>query len=184
LHEYSKSFRDAFYHIIRIEGTLYADHPQDRGGPVKFGITLPVLREFRQSKILGAHDIKDLKLFEAMEIYKTMFWDLLSLDKVKDPKMALAIFDNAVNCGPGTAVKLVQTSINKASPWVGQVPEDGVMGSETLATLNSIDRVQFGFQFFKGAQARYISIVKKDPTQMVFLRGWLNRTYEILENIL
>ena len=58
------------------------------------------------------------------------------------------------------------------------------MTQDTIAGLNEVDRIRFGFHFFKGVQARYISIVKNDPTQMVFLQGWLNRTYKIWENIL
>jgi lysozyme family protein len=184
LHEYSRSFKDAFDHIIKIEGTKFTNHPDDRGGPTKFGITLLVLREFRQNKLLGADDIKALKIFEAMEIYKVMFWDLLSLDKVEDPRIGLVIFDYAVNSGPVRAIELVQVSINKAAPWLRKVPEDGVMGAGTLAALNRIDRVVFGFQFFKELQARYIAIAIKNPTQMVFLHGWFNRTYKVLENIL
>ena len=184
MHEYSKSFRDAFEHIIKIEGTAYTNHPDDRGGPVKFGITLIALREFRQTKLLGAADIEALKLFEAMKVYKALFWDRLNLDKVDDPKIGLVIFDNAVNNGTVTTTKLVQVSINKAAPWMDKVPENGVMGPETLAALNRIDRVLFGFHFFKEIQARYIAIVKHSPSQIVFLHGWLNRTYKVLENIL
>ena len=184
LHEYSRSFKDAFDHILKIEGSKYVNHPADRGGPTKYGITLLVLREFRQNKLLGADDVKALKAFEAMEIYKALFWDYLMLDKVEDPRISLVVFDHAVNSGPITAIKLIQVSINKAAPWMRKVPEDGRMGPETIEALNHIDRVLFGFHFFKELQTRYIEIVIKDPTQIVFLHGWLNRTHKVLENIL
>lgn len=184
LHEHSKSFKSAFDHIIKVEGSEYTNHPADRGGPVKFGITLIALQEFRKTKILTADDIKNLKIYDAMEIYKFLYWDRIFLDQVDDHKIALVIFDNAVNCGTGAATKLVQGSLNKAEPWMGQIPVTGVMTQETIAALNNVGRIRFGFQFFKGVQGRYITIVKKDPTQIVFLHGWLNRTYKILENIL
>lgn len=184
MHEHSESFKNAFEHIIEVEGSEYTNHPDDRGGPVKFGITLIALREFRQTKLLGATDIKDLKQHEAMSIYKSLYWDRINLDKVEDHKIALIIFDNAVNTGTGTATKLAQVSINKVAPWMNKLPENGIMGTETIAALNTIDRVTFGFQFFKGVQARYIAIVKNSPSQIVFLKGWLNRTYKVMESIL
>jgi len=133
--------------------------------------------------LLGAKDIENLKTYEAMKVYKALYWDRLFLDKINDSQIALIIFDNAVNCGPGTAMKLVNESINKVAPWLA-IKNTGRMRPETVFALNSIDRVHFGFHFFKAVQSRYITIVKQAPPQMVFLNGWINRTYKILENIL
>ena len=81
--------------------------------------------------------------------------------------IAQTIFDFHVNAG-GVAIKLAQLV-------VGSTP-DGVMGSKTVAALNTIDPGKFVMSYALAKIARYRDIVQRDKTQIKFLLGWINRT--------
>lgn len=172
-------FKKAMEHILKVEGSRYTEHKADRGGPTKYGITLLTLENYRK-KVLKPDDVRRLTKGEATRIYQELYWNRLKLDNVRNEIIALVIFDCAVNCGLRFATNLTQSSINCSDPWQ-KVEVDGVMGPITMAALNMINPKLFGFYFFKGVQSRYIGIVKKDPSQLVFLQGWINRSYLTME---
>ena len=175
-------FETAMEHIIAVEGSRYTDHPSDRGGPTKYGITLITLERYRR-KPQKPIDVRNLTRRDATKIYYDLYWVPLRLNEIKDDMEALVIFDFGVHCGNRVAIKLAQKSLNLADPWL-KLAEDGIVGPQTIKALNSVEPKQFGFYFFKGVQSRYITIVKRDPTQLVFLHGWMNRSYLILEKFL
>lgn len=166
------SFDQAFGHVLNVEGREYTNHPKDRGGPTKFGITQQVLGSFRKTQVTEA-DVQSLQESEARVIYKTMYWDPLRLDEVINPVIAKLVFDQAVNRGVVTVAKQLQRT-------VGVIP-DGVVGPKTIQAVNTLNSRRFVVEFVKGAQLSYVSICVKDPTQLVFLKGWMNRTHQMLE---
>ena len=52
----------------------YTDHPDDKGGPTKGGITLATLEHWRQ-RPCDKEDLKQLDRHEARQIYQKMFID-------------------------------------------------------------------------------------------------------------
>ena len=48
----------------------------------------------------------------AKAIYKKEYWDVLYLDEVNNQKIANEIFDDAVNRGVKSAVKIIQKLLN------------------------------------------------------------------------
>ncbi len=55
------------------------------------------------------------------------------------------------------------------------VTADGIVGKRTLAAINAADPQQL-FERVKAARLAYFdSIVRRRPSQIVFLNGWRNR---------
>jgi lysozyme family protein len=105
--------------ILKLEGG-YVDDPRDSGGETKFGIS---------KKAYPNEDIKNLTLQRAKEIYRADYWNP-SGARVVDiaPKLALCVFDSAVNQGVSWASKALQGVLH--------VKQDGVIGPLTIAALN------------------------------------------------
>lgn len=158
---------DAIKKVIIAEGgSKYTNHPADRGGPTKYGITLRTLSQWRK-KTCTADDVKNLTEAEAIQIYKAFYWDLVMGDSIKSYAVAVMLFDQAVNRGISSAVKQAQK--------VAGVIADGVMGPGTLKALNSIQESSFVKSYAAASRSFYESLVTNDPSQSVFLKGWLNR---------
>lgn len=177
-------FDQAFENILKVEGESYTDHALDKGGPTKFGITLKTFNTFTGVNA-QANVIENMTRATAKTIYKAFFWHRLQLDRVgaTHPTIALVYFDQAVNRGHFGATRLIQTAINK---YYGRdvVLDDGILGEKTLSEIEKIPTIDLGLNIFKAAQTGYIRIVKNNPDQIVFLEGWINRTHELLNQII
>lgn len=156
------NFDPAFEHVLLAEGgATYTNNPKDKGGPTKYGITLGALSSWR-GKPCTADDVKNLQEAEAKTIYKKQYWDKLGLDAVDSQMVALILFDQGVNRGVGAVSKM----------------RDAILAGRKI---NNVQEHQFGIAFFKESQLAYVEICKRNPSQLVFLKGWLNRTYKLLE---
>ncbi len=75
-----KTPHDIISDILRREGDRYTNHPADRGGPTKYGITLLTLAAYRDAMNAGgehpsatAADVERLTEVEARAIYSIVF---------------------------------------------------------------------------------------------------------------
>jgi lysozyme family protein len=150
----------------------YVNHPADPGGATNFGIIQRNLDRWN-----GAHpdlgfpgDVKDLTRNQAEEIYRADYW---RWDAISDPAIAIKLFDIGVNCGTGTSIKLLQKAVNKlVQP---PIAVDGQLGPGTLSAANAQPPDAL-LQALCQAQVEYYqAIVERNPSQSVFLKGWLNR---------
>lgn len=104
--------------------------------------------------------------------YEVQFWDRFKLDQEPSDKVALVIFDIAVNHGNGSASSMIQ----KALVEIGfNIAIDGKVGPKTLAALHSADEDKFIDQILDVRRRFYERLVERKPTQKRFLKGWLNR---------
>jgi lysozyme family protein len=143
----------------------YVNDPDDYGGETKYGIS---------KKQYPALDIKTLTVDQAKNIYKRDYWDKLSLDRLHDQAVAEEIFDTAVNMGWRTAARFVQEAINLLTE--SDLAVDGALGERTIAAVNSCRYPGALLKVLNGLQlGTYIRIVRNDPSQKKFFRGWLNR---------
>lgn len=167
-------------HVLKVEGgEKFTDHPNDKGGPTKYGITLNALSSYRGSQ-QTAEDVKNLSEAEAMAIYKKNYYDKLGLDLVNDPDVALALMDQGVNRGTRMAAIMAQVVANEA---VGaKLTVDGDIGPKTAAALLKNPQL-FCREFIQAAQHGYWDIVQRNGSQAVFFRGWLNRTHILQDRI-
>lgn len=173
-------FNAAIEIILRREGgARVTDHPQDKGGLTKFGI----------SQRAHPHlDIIKLTKDDAKALYKQGCWDKIQGDFITDQAMAEEIFDSAVNMGVHQASCLAQLAANTVcllQVTAARPPliVDGNIGPKTVKAL---DRAVFHGEYFMvllklNRLARYAVICNKDASQCVFLLGWLNRTLEVKE---
>ena len=161
--------------ILANEGG-FSNDPADRGGATQFGITRAVLAAYR-NKPVSIEDVKNLKREEAAQIYKTQYWNPLNLDKVQKQAMATAIFDMSVNRGPRTAAKMAQRALNECGY---KLAVDGSIGVFTLSALNRVDPVAWMKAFQSIVEQGYYSIVRANPSQKRFIKGWINRARRLL----
>ena len=165
--------------VIGREGG-YSNHPADRGGATRWGITEAVAR---------AHGYRgDMQAFpreDAVAIYRRIYWLRPGFDRVGAvaPKIAAELFDTGVNMGPGMAVSFLQRTLNAlnrgASDYADIVP--GVrIDDPTDAALRAylVKRAPHGEDvLLKAIEAlqgeRYLSLAERRPANEAFLYGWL-----------
>ena len=125
-----RNFKDSLSHVLIHEGG-WSDHPKDPGGATMKGVTLAVFRRHYgadQTK-QNLHDITDEQL---QNIYKTGYWDKCKCDDLP-PGVDYAVFDAAVNSGPGRSAKWLQAAVGAA--------QDGAIGPNTLGKIDQNDPI-------------------------------------------
>jgi len=165
--------------VIGREGG-YSDHPADRGGATRWGITEAVAR---------AHGYRgEMRSFprdEAASIYRRIYWARPGFDRVGEvaPLLAAELFDTGVNMGPAVAVSFLQRALNAlnrgATDYDDIVP--GVRVDEaTVSALTSFlaKRAPHGQSvLLKAVEAlqgeRYLRLAERRPANEAFLYGWL-----------
>ncbi len=165
------SFAQCINHIFDAEGG-FVDHSADKGGPTNFGVTLATLLVFRKKQVT-AQDVKELTRAEATLIYQSLYWKPMGLSAIVDSRLAIILFDQGVNRGPQAAVCMLQEVL--------KVEVDGVLGPETAQAVNLADQGQLAVDLIKSSQAFYVALAVRKPTQLVFLKGWLARTWRLLD---
>jgi len=159
------NFSLAIQPLLRREGG-YVNHPSDRGGETKFGIS---------KKQYPNLDIFNLTENEAKKIYKRDYWDKISGDLIKDQFTAEHLFDLAVNHGVSRGSKLIQESLGD----LGQpVKIDGVIGFKSLNKINRTDSTKLNNTLVDNRINFYDKIVSNNPSQKVFYKGWIKRANE------
>jgi lysozyme family protein len=169
-------FKKAFDFTIANEGE-FSNIPEDHGGPTKYGITMSTLSRWRK-KPVSIDDVKNLLPSEAYAIYEAWYWRALGMDLVLENSKAIAIFDHGVLYGIYTSAKMAQQACNDLG---AQLVEDGHLGPKSIAEINIELKNRFIYSFVDRAKARAKAIVFKDPSQRVFLDGWLNRADRLLK---
>jgi lysozyme family protein len=171
----SDAFARALAFVLGFEGG-YADHPADRGGPTMRGITQKRYDAYRHALGWAPLPVKDIRDDEVSGIYRTGYWldarcDVL--DAMGMHRLALLHFDSAVQHGPSRAIVLLQRALASVEP-------DGAFGPQTLNACRAAFAIPGGEDelidgYLLRRRVYYERIVANDPTQRVFLRGWLRR---------
>ena len=121
--------------------------------------------------------VRNLTLEEATKIYKAHYWNPLNLDLVANQAIATAIFDMSVLRGPSVAGKYAQQALVRCGYGL---TVDGHIGVNSLAALNKVDPVTWLMNYEKLVESGFLGIVKNNPSQNRFLKGWLNRARRLL----
>lgn len=162
--------------VIRREGG-FVDHPADRGGPTKFGITQATLAR-SLGRAATAVDVEALSPDQARQIYRRDYYHGPRIDQLP-ARIQPLIFDSAVNHGPGRAIAFVQQVCNLAG--FGQLAVDGACGPRTIRAAHDAAWAMKDWLLAALVEERrnfYHAIVERDPSQAVFLDGWLARLRE------
>lgn len=176
----NNNFNRALTFVFGSEGG-YSDHPADRGGRTMMGITESTLARARKAEIVGCADIRKLTRAEAAKIYEKLYWVPSAANEMPWPLCAIH-FDAAVNHGLAGAAKLLQRTLSKVLGIPLAV--DGVIGAATKRVLyaavvdmkvNAQYRRTFCATYLDFREQFFRTIVTNNPSQQVFLRGWMNR---------
>lgn len=163
--------------VLRREGG-YVDHPADKGGPTKYGITLKTLSNYIGRAALKS-EVESLTEDVAREIYLRNYYIAPRFNLLPD-EIQPFIFDCAVNHGTRRAVKFIQSVCNQAG-YQPKLDVDGAMGPNTLKGAEWAQQ-EMGEYFLRALIEErrnfYYTIVDANPSQKVFLKGWLNRVNE------
>lgn len=164
--------------LIAREGG-YVNHPNDRGGPTKYGITEQVARAYNYGR-----DMRDLSYDFAVKIYRLQYWERPGFDAVATISEPIAeyCFDYAVHSGPKAAISDLQqalNALNRQGMDYDDITTDGHIGPMTLAALDAHVARRGAVVLNKALQvlrgARLINIAERDQKQEDFLVGWLDR---------
>lgn len=166
------SFETAYQIVAGHEGG-YQNNPNDSGNynslgqlvGTNWGISAPVYESFVGYPPTQS-DMQTMSISTAKAIYKQRFWDVIKGDQINNQSVATILFDGRVNHG-SFGVVLMQRILG--------VEDDGVVGPITLSAINSANP-QWLFNEYKQAREDFYNyLVNQDPTQIVFLNGWLAR---------
>ena len=163
--------KDIIDEIIKREGG-YVDHPADRGGATKYGITLSTLTAYR-SRTVTTEEMKSLEREEAYAIYHDEYLVKPSLGKVNSISLRALALDCAVQHGPARAIRWLQ--------GIAGVPADGIIGPQSIDAINRLDSDVLYKKMVAERCRFYGRIITNDPTQAVFAAGWANRLAEFIE---
>ncbi len=133
--------------LLKHEGG-YVDHPKDPGGATNLGITIKTLSNWRGHPVTKA-DVRALTRAEAVSIYRANYWNKIRGDELLAGPDA-ALFDIAVNSGPGRAVQWMHLTVGK----------------------NAVDAV-------KAISSKRRAFFQSLSTFRTFGRGWMRRVNEV-----
>ena len=172
-----KVFDTAVSTVIKLEGKYLSDHPLDKGGKTRYGITQAVYDNYRDKIKLPHQDVNDISINEVKTIYQNSYYKDIHASEMS-PKLATVMLDTAVNFGNGTAYVIFQRAL-------------GIVGKEAQA-LNWGELTDYSFNnlsvsqedelakriIFERMRSRY-NIVNNNKTQASFLKGWLERDKQL-----
>lgn len=168
-------FKSALAYLGVNEGG-FSNHPNDGGGATKYGITRNDLSRWLHRSVT-VDEVRNMPYQTAHDIYEAWYWKAINLDKLTNPAIAIALFDMGVLRGIGWPIKVAQRICNAHG---SQLVVDNDNGPKTQAALNSIDEKEFIEAYKEICDAGFRAIVARNPSQKVFLRGWLNRSARLL----
>jgi lysozyme family protein len=170
---------DLIDEVIGREGG-YSNHPADRGGPTRWGVTEAVARAHG-----FAGDMRGFPREEAVAVYRRLYWLRPGFDRVAElaPRLAAELFDTGVNMGPEVAAGFLQRALNALNRGASDYPDipiDRRIGDATLAALRGFlaRRGPAGETvLLKAVEAlqgeRYLRLAEQRPANEAFLYGWL-----------
>jgi lysozyme family protein len=155
-----KNFKDSLKHVLAHEGG-WADHPRDPGGATMKGVTLTTFRRhFGATKSKTA--LRNISDDELGQIYRSGYWDKCRCDQLPSG-VDYAVFDAAVNSGPGRSAKWLQAAIG--------AKQDGGIGPKTLAMVKNHDAVSITEMICD----RRLAFLQRLDTWETFGKGWGRR---------
>lgn len=160
--------------ILQWEGGFVHD-PDDHGGATNMGVTLPTWRAVGYDKDGdGDIDVDDLQLLTISEVtdkvLKPHYWDRWRADQIKSQRLANILVD-WVWCSGKWGIVIPQRLLF--------LKDDGIVGPMTLNAVNSIEPNHFISMVYDARKEFLKKIVKNNPSQEKFYRGWINRLNEL-----
>ena len=166
--------------VIGREGG-YSNHPADRGGATRWGVTESVARAYGYRG-----DMRAFPREEAVAIYRKLYWVKPGFDQVaaRAPSVAAELFDTGVNMGPATATGFLKRALNALNRGAADYSDIGTVPIIDAVALAALD----GFLAKRGASGeavllkalealqgeRYLHLAEARPANEAFVYGWLS----------
>ena len=166
-------FEDALKFVLKWEGG-FTNHPKDPGGATNKGITQKVYDVYKVSRKHPKMSVKHILDFEVKDIYETKYWDLVRAKWLKAP-LGLVMFDTAVNFGPAGAIRRLQKAL--------KVTITGTWTQEISDVIHECYAGKVALEICKLRKIWRNYRVKQNPSQKVFLKGWLNRDNDLINEV-
>jgi len=159
-----ENFQAALQALLKHEGG-FSNHPLDPGGMTNLGVTKTVWEEWVTHPVTEA-EMRALTPAKVAPLYRRKYWDRVCGDELPTG-VDLAVFDYAVNSGPGRAVKTLQKVLG--------VTVDGALGPKTLAQAVNRD----SSALVEAYNAERLMFLRALPAFETFGRGWSRRVAEV-----
>ena len=144
----------------------FSNDRHDPGGATMCGIIQREYDIYRKHHNLPVRSVRLITREEGEEIYETSYWlpDCPNLP----PGLDLCFFDESVNAGPHTAIKILQLALGLIA--------DGEWGAQTSSAVRSISNVHAVINAFTGRRETYYRSL---ATFRYFGTDWIRRSQEI-----
>jgi len=189
-----ETFAHVLPFVLKHEGG-FSDHPADKGGPTKYGISLRMAVKLGDIDGDGrldfdidgdgdvdADDIRQMNAITAGRYYRQL-WARRRLDEVTNQHIAAKIFDLMVVSGFKGSSHIVQRALRACGT---AVLEDGIMGSGTIQSIN----LYTGNMLHRASHVLFVATCAeaagffRSLQSSNFEAGWLRRAYDRPEGYL
>ena len=185
------NFEEAYIETMSNEGG-YCDVQGDVGGETYKGVSRVYNPNWGGWKTIDdaknkpnfpkSLDINSELQKEVRNFYKKEYWDVNSLDNVKNQNVADEVFDSGVNLGVKRAAKFLQEALNFLNRDGKLYPDLVVDSSVGPSTFNALDNIlknndeEILLKIMNVLQGmHYLDYMRKSPSQEKFARGWFDK---------
>lgn len=161
---------DRALQLVLVHEGGFSNHPDDPGGATMKGVTLETFRRhFGADKTVT--DLRHITQEQLARVYRLGYWDKCRCDQLPTG-IDYAVFDLAVNSGPGRAAKFLQAAVG--------AEQDGVIGP------NTIDKVGSNAQpsIINSICDQRLAFLRGLRTFSVFGVGWTKRVADVRQKAL
>lgn len=154
--------------IFKWEGG-FSNHPNDNGGATMCGVTLTTYKRYCAKIGRPEPSVEDLKKITretCVDILRIFYWNAMKADSICNQSIANLCVDNLWGSGTGY-IKTIQCVVG--------VTPDGIVGPKTISAINSAHQERLFSDLKERRKKLYEDICRKNPSQKVFLKGWINR---------
>lgn len=160
-------YQRALAFVLAREGG-FVDNPNDHGGATNQGVTQRVYDGWRQVQGLPLQTVRDISSTEVEDIYRHLYWHPAHCDSLIDP-VAICHMDWSVNHGVNGAMHTLQEAAG--------VTADGIWGPQTQEAVQNA--IGLPARYLELRAAWYRDDAEQNPSQAVFLDGWLQRIADL-----
>lgn len=159
-----ENFEQALAAVLHHEGG-FVNHPSDPGGMTNLGCTKSTWEDWVNHPVTEA-DMRALTPADVAPLYKAKYWDKIKGDELPTG-VDYAVFDAAINSGPGRAAKWLQEVVG--------VTADGAIGPGTMKAVMAVNPGEL-VSAYSFKRMAFLQGLHTWPT---FGKGWGRRVTQV-----